>query len=387
LKRRLITAFFLLGFISILHAQTPADAEKAARDAAQRLEEALGGSMSVDSAANNRRNQQSIAPAAQFTQGGRQPRWVNDPSSAYNKNLFIAAVGSAQNRSQAEARALASLVAIFGQSVRSEFTAATMYTEALNKGVVSVSNNTSVRDRISTAASMDNLVGAEIGNVWDSRRGTVYAVAFMDKAKTVSIYTDMIVINNRNIEMLVTIPAEEKNTFDAYARFKLAAQIAGINSNYATVVSQAGGSVASLNLKNADSYNLEAANIMRNITVTVLVSNDRANRVQDAFAGVLSSAGFRTRGNNPAYTLDIRLSVNEVTFPGNNFIFCRIECSANLIDNLTGASLLPYNFSFRDGHATYANAEAAAFANAEKIILEDYPALLRGFIASLMPMN
>jgi len=365
-----------------LFAQTPAEADAMARDAVRRLEAALSGNAVAPVGSQN-----TPVPQAQVSRGGRQPNWVNDPYNAYSRNYFIAAVGSAASRDQAEARAFAALAAIFGQSIKSEFTTATMYTEAVNRGVVNVSNVTDIREQISIAASMDKLIGAQIGNVWDSRRGTVYAVAFMDKAKTISIYSDLILINNRNIELLTSMSNAQKNTFDGYARFKLAAEIAGINDNYAAVVSYAGGSITSLNLKSPDSFNLEAAEIIRNITVTVRVTNDRANRIQDAFAGVLSSQGLRTRGNNPLYTLDVRLNESEVTFPGNNHVFCRIEVSANLIENATGVSLFPFSFNERAGHSTYANAQTAAFAGAEKIIMDRYSAALRDYLTSLIPIN
>jgi len=85
--------------------------------------------------------------------------------------------------------------------------------------------------------------------------------------------------------------------------------------------------------------------------------------------------------------LDVRLSASEAVFPGNSNIFCRLEVSANLIENATGASLLSFNFNDRSGHATYANAEAAAFINAERIIAERYPAALREYLASLIPLR
>lgn len=380
-----ITMFFMLSLVTLLsvpcllYAQTSAGSDSPAKDALQRLEVALSGG----NAAENQSASRKSGSPVMVTHGGKQPRWVNDPYLDYNRNRFIAAVGSAANRNQAEAKALANLVSIFGQSVQSDFTVTTMYTEAVNRGVVSVSDNTSVRDRITTAASMDNIIGAEIGNIWDSGHGIVYAAAYMDKAKTVSIYTDMIIINNNIIEMLTAMTSDEKNTFDGYARYKLAGQIAGINANYAVVVSQAGGSTSSLNIKSADSFIIEAAGIMRNITVAVTVTNDRANRVQNAFASVLNSEGLRTKGNNPVYSLEVNLDVNEAAFPDNVFVFCRMEANANLIENLTGASLLPFSFNLRDGHATYKNAEASVFTGAERIIAEKYPAVLREYIASL----
>ncbi|MDR2541908.1 MAG: LPP20 family lipoprotein [Treponema sp.] len=358
--------------------QAAQDAEAAAREALRRLDATLGGNVSPGTP-------QAIVQPAQIARGGSQPQWVSDPYAVYDQNHFIAAVGSGSNRDEAESRALGSLVAIFGQTIRSDFAVVTMYTEAVNRGVVNVSENTNVRDQISRAASMDNVIGAQIGSIWDSGRGTIHAVAYMDRAKTISIYSDLIIVNNRNIDLLTNMSDTEKNSLDGFARYRLASQIAGINTNYAAVVTQAGGSTSALNLRSADYFSLEAANIIRNITVTVDVSNDRANRVQDAFARVLNAENLRTRGNNPRYTLEVRLDVNEVSFPGNAHIFCRIEGSANLIDNHTGASLLPFSFNERTGHTTYANAEAAAFLNVERLIAQRYPALLREFLASLIP--
>jgi len=355
-------------FISpILYAQTAFDADSAAK----RLEASLAGN--------------SSAPSAQVTRGRSQPKWVNDPYITYPRDRYIAAIGSAPDRAQAEARAFAALAAIFGQSVRSEFTVTTMYSEAVSRGIISVSDNTSVRDVLTTSVALDKLAGAEIGNIWDSTRGMVYAAAYMEKSKAISIYTDMIIINNRNIESLTAMSDSEKNSFSGLSRYRLSALIAGINANYASVVTQSGGSVSSLNIRSADSINIEAAKIIQNITVTVKVTNDRANRVQDAFAGVLSSRGIRTRGNNPQYTLEVNLQTNDVSFSGSEYKFCRIEASANLIENQTGASLFPFNFNVREGHTSYANAEAAAFAGAEKEIAQKFSAVLSEFLMSAMP--
>jgi hypothetical protein len=178
---------------------------------------------------------------------------------------------------------------------------------------------------------------------------------------------------------------KEKNTFDGFARYRLASQIAGINANYAAVISQSGGSVSSLTLNNADYYKLEADNIFRNITVTVSVDNDRANRVQNAFAGVINSQGLRTRGNSPSYVLEVFVYASEAVYPNNSIKWCVMEVSANLIDNSTGASLIPFGFNLREGHSTYANAETRAYAAAEREINERFPALLREYLASVMP--
>lgn len=369
-------------------AQSSGDVDAAAKDAIRRLEDALSGKRTtaeIGTAAAQNTSLQSVS--AQVTRGGTEPRWINDPYTIYNRTNFIAAVGSSANRAEAEKKALAALTAIFGQSVRSDFNTVTMYSEAVNNGIVTVSDNNRIRDEVSAAASMDKLVGAEIGYVWDSGRGVVYAAAYMEKSKTIAIYTEMININNLNIDLLTKMSAVEKNTLDGLARYKLASLISGINAKYASVISQCGGSSVSLNIKDANSLNLEASNIVKNITITVDVKNDRANRIRDAFAKVLSSEGLRTRGNNPPYTLEVNLEMSEATFPNNKYIFCRYAISANLIENATGAVLLPFAFSDRDGDLTYVNAEATAISTAEKIIAERYSTALREYFTALMPVN
>jgi len=371
--------FIFLSLANVSFAQTSAQAEAAAREALQRLEAAIGGSAPSSTAVN------TITPPVQLTQGGAQPAWVNDPYTVYNRDRYFAAVGSAASRNQAEARALSALAAIFGQSIQSDFMVAAMYTEAVENGAVNVSENTNIRDTITRAASMDNLIGAQIGYVWDSGRNTIYAAAYLDKERAVSIYTDLVIINNSNIALLTNMSGNEKNTFDGFARYRLASQIALINANYAAVISQSGGSAAALNLNSAEYYKLEADNIFRNITVTVSVHNDRANRVQNAFAGALSSQGLRTRGNNPPYILEVFVFANEAVFPNNNFKWCVMEVSANLVESSTGAALIPFSFNLREGHSTYANAETRAYAAAEREIAEKFSVLLREYLASVMP--
>ena len=363
------------------------EANSMAKDAVQRLEAALNGV--GNAASRNRRAEVSVSAApAEETRGGKQPSWVNDPYSVYRRDLFIAAVGSGANRSEAANKALGELIAIFGRSVRSEYTVNTNYTEAVKRGIVKVSESTSVQEKIATAASMYNLIGAETGNVWDSGRGTVYAAAYLDIERTIDVYSGMIIINNQNINMLTAMSSAEKNTFDGYARYKLASQIAGINSNYAAVVKQAGGSTAHLNLKTPESLNLEASNIIRNITINVRVTNDRANRIQDAFVKALGSEGLRTRGNAPLYSLEVNLKTSEPVYPGDeyNYKWFRIEASANLIENSSGQSLFVFPLNERAGHNSPENASNAAYSAVEKTIAEKYAAALREYLASLIPM-
>jgi len=369
---------FFMFFSFSLSAQSLASYQAAADDATRRLEEALSGG----SAAGTKQT-----AAVQAVKGGTKPRWVNNQYADYPQKNYIAAVGNAKNQSDAEKQALAALVVFFGQSVKSDYTVASLYSEAVTNGIVSVSENTNVRETIVTAASLDNLIGAAIGNVWEDGRGTVYALAYIEKERTVFIYTEIIRINQRNIENLITMNDAQKNTLDGYARYKLAALIAGMNAQYANIVSLAGGTTASLNMTSSDTLILEAANIIKNITVGFNVKKDSNNRVRDAFAKALSGEGLRTQGNNPPYILEINIDMSEAKFAGNSFIFCRYTLSANLVEKATGSVLFPFNVTDREGHTTYAEAQNRAFASMEKLINEKYPDAFREYLAALLPQK
>jgi hypothetical protein len=375
--RSLIVLFFTVFFLSTLHAQSPDRARTAADEATRRLEEALTGGSAAGTGQN--------AAPVQTARGGTRPNWISNPYAAFPRDRYLAAVGTAANRNEAERRAFAALVAFFGQSISTDLTVATVYSEAVSNGIINVSENTQVRDTVVTAASLDTLIGAEIGNVWDDGSGTVYALAYVDRARTAAIYTEIILINQRNIDNLIAMSAAEKNTFDGYARYKLSSLIAGVNAQYANIVALSGDSNVSLNLSNADALLLEASNIIRNISVGINVIGDSNNRVRDAFAKALSGEGLRTQGSNTPYVLEVNINMSEVTFPGNNVIFCRYTLSANLIERATGSVLFPFSFSGRDGHSTYEAAQTIALIAIERTINERYPVLFREYLAVLLP--
>jgi len=390
----------LLFTINAVYAQSAGSAEEHARDALRRLDEALGGKITTAntaatatataaataaSAATQSAAPQSPAPI-QSTRGGQEPRWVMDPYAAYPRDRYLAAVGFAANRAEAEKKALAALTAIFGQSIQADFASITVYSEAVSKGIVSSSGNTKIMDTISSSTSLDTLIGAEIGNVWDDARGTVYSVAYLEKERAIAVYGNMLHTNLKNIEKLTAMTVAEKNTLDGYARYRLAALIAGINAKHAVVLAQCGGpSVESLNLPGADALNIEASNIIKNVTVIVNVKGDSSNRIRDAFTKVLSAEGLRTRGSSPPYTLEVSIDLSETSFPNNNNKFCRFTVSAELIENSTDSGLFPFSFTDRVGHATYAGAQALALLQAEKLIGEKYPAVFREYLEGLLP--
>jgi hypothetical protein len=321
---------------------------------------------------------------AGFTGSGGEPNWVRDPYQKYDRQANVAAVGFGSSRELAEKSALGNLIAVFGQSIRVDETVSSFYAEAVRNGVVAGwSDSTSVDTVILTSAGMDALIGAEIGEVWHNSRGEYYAAAFLNKAKASQLYTGIVRSNLSIIDRLTDIPPEEKNSLDGFARYQFAAALADVTYSYAYLLSVIGSPVQGL--KSGNDYRLEAKDITNAIPVGIRVQNDKAGRIEGAFAKAFSDAGFRSGGGNSRYVLDANVVTSPVDIAGNPNKFTRIELASGLSDTNTGMVLLPFNFNSREGHTTQAEADNRAYASAERKINEEYANLLKSYLSALLP--
>jgi len=372
----------------------PADAQAASKDALGRLDAQVGTPTDVPSAPSvqqpsSGQKTSSAAQAQQQTQvntSKNKPAWVDSVESVYKRSQYAAAVGYASNREMAEKNAFANLTGFFGQSISADQTIVNTYQEAVKNGATSGwTDTTSMENTIRTTASLETLAATDIREVWqDTKNNVYYAAAVMDKSKAAAIYTDMINANKNMIKNLTTMNQTEKNTIEGFSRYQFAAAVADINITYGNVLKLIDAPVPD-GLVKGDEYRLEAQNIAKTIPIGIIVKNDKAGRIQGAFAKALSDIGFRSGGNNSRYVLNVNITVSPVDLPNNTNKFARIELGADLTDTSTKAVLIPYNFSSREGHATASEAENRCFTAAERKIGEEYKDLLFTYLSQLLP--
>jgi len=324
------------------------------------------------------------APASGKTSGA--PDWTRDPYSKFDKQLYVAVVGVGNSRQEAEKDALGKLVASFEQSIQVDEKISVAYTEAVKSGAAaSWSENTSINNTITTSAGMNTLVGAEIGDTWQDNKNNYYAAAILNRSKAVQVYSGMIKDNQAMIDNLLKMTDAEKNTLDGFARYQFSAVIADINISYGNLLSVIGAPSYAQGLKKGDSYRLEAQNITKAIPVGITVTNDKAGRIQSAFAKALSNIGFKSGGSNSRYVLKVNITTSPVELAGQTNKFSRIELTADLTDTTSNTVLLPYNFNSREGHTTQSEADNRAYAAAERKINEEYADLLNDYLSQFLP--
>jgi hypothetical protein len=321
--------------------------------------------------------------SAAVNAGRTRPAWVDSPETVYGRNSYVAAVGSAGGRDQAEKNAFTALSSVYRLSLHADQTITNSYQEMVKNGQTSDwYEGVSLEESIRTSTAMD-LVGAEIRDVW-SDGSLVYAVAVMENAQTSRLYTQMIRDNQRIINTLTDIPAARRNNMDSLARFQFAITLAEANKVFANVLSVIGAPVPP-DMGQSEDYRLESAAILRTIPVSVTVEGDRENRIRSAFATALTEAGFRTGGTGAPYQLQARLSFSEVQLPNQQNKFVRYTLDGNFVDSSDGEILFPYNVYGREGHLSISEAEARGLRAAEAKIKEDYAKTLSSFLSQLIP--
>ncbi|MDR1445001.1 MAG: LPP20 family lipoprotein [Treponema sp.] len=312
-----------------------------------------------------------------------EPAWVSDVDQVYSRLRYAAAVGYGPGRAIAEKEAFAALVSVFGQTVRVDRQSMVGYQEALQQNAVSsYIRNTEVNNAIQTSAELDTLIGAEIRDYWYDGRDTHYAVAVMEKSRAASLYGELVRANREIIETLTAMDGEEKYSLNGYTRYQLAARIAAGNQVFANILSVLGGP-SSREPAEAEDFRQEAQHIVQQIPIDIRVENDRTGRIKGAFAKLISGRGFQSGGDGSRYVLDGTISFTPVELPGQENKYVRYVLEADLLDRRTGAVLLPYTVSGREGHLTTAEAENRALGIIEKEIAAAWGAAFSAYLDSL----
>ena len=316
---------------------------------------------------------------------GRAPAWVTSVDAVFSRTQYAAATGFAESRVMAEKNALAALASFFGQSVQADTSAAVAYRQAVVNGAAeSWTDTAEMSSVVKTQSSQDNLLGAEIREVWFDSRDMYYAVAVMEKARSAGLYNELIRANLNIIKNLLAMTPNEKYSLEGVIRYRFAAVTADINVSCANMVRLLDHSVPD-GIVSGDEYRLEARNIARTIPIGITVTYDRQGRIFGAFAKCFTDLGFDANTGDSRYVLNVNSSVSPVDLPNNPNYFSRIEVAANLTDTNAGLILLPYNFNAREGHVTQSEAENRAVAAAQRDINERFTDIFSEYLSMLMP--
>ena len=329
----------------------------------------------------------ALLPAPAFAQSA-QPGWVANPHARFDRQAYLAAVGSGVTRASAERDALGRLAATFCVGIHVDERISESYREVSASGAATVwAHQTHIDSEIRAVVGMDNLIGAEIVDSWNDGRGTVFALAVLNRARAVRIYSELVRANREAIDNLTNMSAAQRNSLEGFSRYQLAAVFADMNVSYGTVLSVLGAPVHGLT--RGDYFRREAQEIRGAIPIGINVRGDRDGRIRDAFAGAFSALGFRIGGPNARYVLDVEISVTlDPRFSAHHggwITWAYKTLRADLRDMATGTVLLPFTLREREGHLRQSEAEDWVFRRAVETIAREFGPLMSDYLAQLVP--
>jgi hypothetical protein len=312
----------------------------------------------------------AAAPKAATEKAGAAPAWVLSPRDSYPESKYLAAVGNGASRSEAESKAMAALISVFGQSVTSSTTAAQHYAQAAKNGAIAIDKSFSVDETVDASFVYKLVIGVEIKESWYDGKSGYYALAVMDKAKSSLAYMQILEKDSATIKELITVPEAEKYSLETYQRYALAADIADVDGQFVNILSVLSPAAsAASDAKTGDQLRAEQLKIGQNIAFSVTVAGDRDDRLKTAISSVIAKAGLKTGdAASSRYAVDAKIVLSEVVLQGNDNKFVRYVLDAQIKDRKSDTVLIPFSDNGRSGQATLVEAENRALRSAEAAI-------------------
>ena len=314
-----------------------------------------------------------------------RPNWVDNASSVYPPESYIAHVGEGKSKAEAELAAVSGVAAVFSQNIKSTTKASKRMSEAAQSGkVAQTSVDSSISRDVQSSVDAENLVGVQIDGFWEDGKGSFWAVAVLDKKKASGIYQQMIRKNTQEIAHLVDIDtrAADYYSLETYARYDFAREVAGQNEALLSrlqvidlnAARQFEGSFAS-----SRSLRGEAVGVARMIPVYVEVAGDETGRLKTALEGVFTAAGFRTNDIKMERYV-FKASAHFTRRDTDSSVQCSYSVEGGLSDANLGETLVPLSISGREASTDFANAKNRALRSIEAKVQNDFASSFAVFL-------
>ena len=305
------------------------------------------------------------------------PAWVDNPSSVYDKDSYITAVGSGKDRKAAEASAINALASIFGQSVSAETKSSKNLAESSGAQGQSYQGRTSISQDISLHTDIKSLINAEIKLTWSAPDGTYYALALIDKYDAANYYSREIVKLHADILDLTSTTLEE-SPLSACMNHKTAVDLAEKQNEYMsilTVLNSADAMLVEDKIISPNKVRKVLSQLQQKVPIHIAIdgtTGDWNNKIQKVFAGKLQSYGFKTTPKESRYELMCTIEMYEYKLPGNPNQMVKYALNAVLMDNEEGLELSPYYTEGQTGFQTLEGAVNKAYMLLEKKLKAEY---------------
>ncbi len=318
------------------------------------------------------------------------PEWVTVPSNVYPSDKYISYVGSANDRNIAEVNALNGLSSVFGQTIKSEANASTRMSQAKASGKVSSNENVQTfSQEVKRSVDVDNLIGVQVKDFWlDEANSTWYAVAVLDKAKALEIYSTMIKKNASSFSELKKNAQSDLYSFEGFACYDFAEDIAKENENHlkkVSVISMDSASLLKQYCPSSKSIHAEKMEIAGNIPIYVETVGDEQGRYKEAFYKAISECGFKgSYDASGRYSLVAKFEFSRSDTSDKKTVRCRYNCESYIFDSKKNLQIVPFTISGRESSVEYSEAKVRAEKKLVSKISSEFKEKLSDYLKNLV---
>ncbi|HKJ44680.1 MAG TPA: LPP20 family lipoprotein [Balneolales bacterium] len=313
----------------------------------------------------------------QKTRPGQLPSWVKDPSSIYNTNEYLMAVGSGSNLQDAQNKALGSLTKLFQSKVK------------VNQKLIDDYRETSRNDKITTdrvtqllsvteAGSRQNLMNAKVLKKYTAIDGTSYVLVGMKRQETATLYSSEISRNERLLNNYEQQINRENNLLQRLALIKKALILLSVNDNLKTQRDiLLGKKTGGMNKNVKARLEREYQNLRRRSLIYVTGKNV-PNVIKISIGKVLKNEGFTVSpiANKAIIHAVVYYTYKDMDLKRKDAHFIHWSLNIQMIDVESGKKLKEFSMEGRDGGLS----EQGALSRSEHTIDEKLHHEFKSFI-------
>ncbi len=287
---------------------------------------------------------------------GKRPSWMDNPQSKYPLRYYVTAVGEGDTLDDAQSVAVGNLAKVFRSNVQVDETLRERYVELM--GTKSSYQEQTQFDRNVQIQSGLSLVNVRYADSYTDDTGRVYALAFINRARTAKIYATRLRENDTRTRYFVDQAAGASPAV-AYAALSAAATVSA-DSQLLLEQLDVISSVTKQSVRmtyNHDALSKRLAEAAGNVRFDIRIDGDREGKITAALKASLTGLGFVVSKGNPVLRVQGSVSFEDTDLKRDGLSFVRYQTKIDIVD-VMGFTVVSVADRGREGHVSKAEAQA-----------------------------
>ena len=294
----------------------------------------------------------STGPAAK----GKRPSWMDNPQSKYPLHYYLAAVGEGDTLDDAQSVAVGNLAKVFRSDVRVDETLRERYVELMGKRN-SYQERTQFDRHVQVQSGL-SLVNVQYADSYTDDTGRVYALAFINRARTAKIYATRLNENDARTGYFVgqASGASPAVTYAALSAAMAVSADSQVLLEQLDVISPATKEAIAMT-HDHDALSRRLAEAAAKVRFDVRVDGDREGKIAGALEALVTDMGFTVAKDAPALRVQGKVTFADTDLKRDGLSFVRYEVKLDVID-VVGFTVAAVADRGREGHVSKPEAQA-----------------------------